>query len=161
LVEFIGTRNCDAVKSHAQKHFIKLFRLGLPLPPKVVETGAGYTLSGSPLDPESAAAKPYLSRSNPKLFAEQPGFVMKQKEASEMSPLPCESVTTEMDDAEKAAMHKLPGTRARKKKRQPLREENFITHDSTEGLSRESYKKRLRRQTCYKSINFSQLTAEA
>jgi protein MYSM1 len=37
-----------------------MFRDNIPLPPKVKETGDGYTLSGKPLDPNSAAAKPYL-----------------------------------------------------------------------------------------------------
>nr|KAJ3422125.1 hypothetical protein HK105_001073 [Polyrhizophydium stewartii] len=47
-------------EGHAQKYFIKLFRDNIALPRKVVESGPGYTLSGKPLDPESAAAKPYL-----------------------------------------------------------------------------------------------------
>jgi protein MYSM1 len=34
----------------------------MPLPGKVSESGAGYTLSGKPLDPESAAAKQYLGK---------------------------------------------------------------------------------------------------
>ena len=42
-----------------QKHFIKLCLQGKPLPKKVAETGEGYTLSGKPLDPNSAAAKQY------------------------------------------------------------------------------------------------------
>jgi len=58
----MGTRDGNSVRSHAQKHFIKLYRDGLPLPPKVRESGEGYTLSGAPLDPESAAARPYLSK---------------------------------------------------------------------------------------------------
>eukprot|EP01084_Bolivina_argentea_P074823 135702_1 len=37
--------------AHAQKHFIKLYKNGLPLPNKVKETGNGYTISGKPLDP--------------------------------------------------------------------------------------------------------------
>lgn len=39
-----------------------MFRDQIPLPAKVRESGEGYTLSGKPLDPNSAAAKPYLSR---------------------------------------------------------------------------------------------------
>ncbi|CAG8433844.1 9607_t:CDS:2 [Ambispora gerdemannii] len=62
LAEHIGTRDPNSIRSHAQKHFIKLFRDGIPLPLKVQESGCGYTLSGKDLDPESAAAKPYLSR---------------------------------------------------------------------------------------------------
>jgi protein MYSM1 len=39
-----------------------MFRDQIPLPDKVKESGEGYTLSGKPLDPNSAAAKPYLNR---------------------------------------------------------------------------------------------------
>lgn len=37
-----------------------MYRDNIPLPEKVLLTGEGYTLSGKPLDPNSAAAKPYL-----------------------------------------------------------------------------------------------------
>ncbi|KAI8921563.1 hypothetical protein BC831DRAFT_437696 [Entophlyctis helioformis] len=60
LAKHIVTRDPNAIRSHAQKYFIKLFRDNIPLPAKVIESGAGYTLSGKPLDPESAAARPYL-----------------------------------------------------------------------------------------------------
>ncbi|KAI8343041.1 hypothetical protein BC941DRAFT_86103 [Chlamydoabsidia padenii] len=63
LSRHMGTRDPHSIRSHAQKHFIKLFRDNLPLPDKVKESGEGYTLSGKPLDPDSAAAKPYLNRS--------------------------------------------------------------------------------------------------
>ena len=56
---YVGSRDARAFTSHAQKHFIKLCLAGKPLPPKVAETGLGYTLSGKPLDPNSAAAKAY------------------------------------------------------------------------------------------------------
>ncbi|KAJ2786711.1 hypothetical protein GGI15_001289 [Coemansia interrupta] len=56
----VGTRDSKSIRSHAQKYFIKLFRDSVPLPDKVKETGDGYTLSGRPLDPNSAAARPYL-----------------------------------------------------------------------------------------------------
>ncbi|KAJ1959615.1 hypothetical protein GGI12_004249 [Dipsacomyces acuminosporus] len=56
----LGTRDPKSIRSHAQKYFIKLFRDKLPLPAKVLESGEGYTLSGRPLDPNSAAARPYL-----------------------------------------------------------------------------------------------------
>eukprot|EP01116_Phalansterium_solitarium_P020196 TRINITY_DN5893_c1_g1_i1.p1 TRINITY_DN5893_c1_g1~~TRINITY_DN5893_c1_g1_i1.p1 ORF type:complete len:573 (-),score=181.15 TRINITY_DN5893_c1_g1_i1:180-1898(-) len=59
-VAHIGTRDKNNIKSHAQKHFIKLFKHGLPLPLKVQESGSGHTLSGKPLDPESAAARQYM-----------------------------------------------------------------------------------------------------
>ena len=58
-----GTRDKKAFTSHAQKHFIKLCIADRPLPQKVIETGSGdglgYTLSGLPLDPNSASAKSY------------------------------------------------------------------------------------------------------
>ncbi|KAJ2490777.1 hypothetical protein IWW37_002880 [Coemansia sp. RSA 2050] len=56
----VGTRDAKSIRSHAQKYFIKLFRDGIALPAKVKESGEGYTLSGRPLDPNSAAARPYL-----------------------------------------------------------------------------------------------------
>ena len=52
-------RDARAITSHAQKFFIKLAIAGKPLPPRVAETGPGYTLSGRPLDPASAAARAY------------------------------------------------------------------------------------------------------
>jgi hypothetical protein len=57
--EHVGTRDSRAIASHAQKHFIKLCIRGELLPARVAQSGAGYTLSGKPLDPESAAAKAY------------------------------------------------------------------------------------------------------
>ncbi|KAJ2162168.1 hypothetical protein GGF46_000910 [Coemansia sp. RSA 552] len=62
ISEFVVTRDAKSIRSHAQKYFIKLFRDNVPLPPKVRESGDGYTLSGRPLDPNSAAARPYLQR---------------------------------------------------------------------------------------------------
>ena len=56
----MGTRDSKSIRSRAQKYFIKLYRDGTPLPTKVAESGPGYTLSGKPLDPNSAAARPYL-----------------------------------------------------------------------------------------------------
>ncbi|GBG28454.1 Histone H2A deubiquitinase MYSM1 [Hondaea fermentalgiana] len=47
------------IASHAQKYFIKLYKDDKPLPDKVRESGEGYTLSGKPLDPNSAAARAY------------------------------------------------------------------------------------------------------
>ncbi|EFN57719.1 expressed protein [Chlorella variabilis] len=57
--EHVGTRDHRAFTSHAQKHFIKLLLRGEEVPPKVAETGRGYTLSGKSLDPNSAAARAY------------------------------------------------------------------------------------------------------
>lgn len=57
---YIGTRRAPLVRSHAQKHLIKLWKLGIPLPKKLAESGSGYTLSGKPLLADSASAKSYL-----------------------------------------------------------------------------------------------------
>lgn len=57
--EHVGTRDHRAFTSHAQKHFIKLLLRGEEVPPKVAETGRGYTLSGKPLDPNSSSAAAY------------------------------------------------------------------------------------------------------
>lgn len=59
---YIGTRRAQLVRSHAQKHLIKLWKLGKPLPKKVAESGNGYTLSGKPLLADSASAKSYLTK---------------------------------------------------------------------------------------------------
>ncbi|KAI9259049.1 hypothetical protein BY458DRAFT_557847 [Sporodiniella umbellata] len=60
LQAHVATRDANSIRSHAQKHFIKMFRDNIPLSDKIRETGEGYTLSGKPLDPNSSAAKPYL-----------------------------------------------------------------------------------------------------
>eukprot|EP00941_MAST-03F_sp_MAST-3F-sp1_P006331 g6331.t1 len=54
-----NTRTTQGFTSHAQKHFIKLYIANKDMPAKVRESGEGYTLSGKPLDPNSAAAKAY------------------------------------------------------------------------------------------------------
>ncbi|KAG2222327.1 hypothetical protein INT45_001590 [Circinella minor] len=64
LAAHIKTRDSNSIRSHAQKHFIKMYRDKIPLPDKVRESGEGYTLSGKPLDPNSAAARAYLARSS-------------------------------------------------------------------------------------------------
>lgn len=53
--QHVKTRDARAISSHAQRHFIKLYRNQLPLPAKVRESGEGYTLSGKPLDEQSAS----------------------------------------------------------------------------------------------------------
>ncbi len=57
--DYVGTRDARAIASHAQKHFIKLAMSGQALPAQVAASGAGYTLSGRPLDVNSAAARAY------------------------------------------------------------------------------------------------------
>ncbi|KAG0261689.1 hypothetical protein BG011_000785 [Mortierella polycephala] len=74
--EHVKTRDSNSIRSHAQKHFIKLFRDNIPLPAKILESGPGYTLSGNDLDPYSAAARPYLSQrllDDPSLLPAQGG----------------------------------------------------------------------------------------
>eukprot|EP00192_Tetraselmis_astigmatica_P002461 CAMPEP_0117655394 /NCGR_PEP_ID=MMETSP0804-20121206/4255_1 /TAXON_ID=1074897 /ORGANISM="Tetraselmis astigmatica, Strain CCMP880" /LENGTH=582 /DNA_ID=CAMNT_0005461741 /DNA_START=35 /DNA_END=1783 /DNA_ORIENTATION=+ len=73
--EHVGTRDARSFTSHAQKHFIKLCLQGKRLPPKVAESGEGYTLSGKPLDPNSSAARAYGFKpdSMQKLLAEAMG----------------------------------------------------------------------------------------
>lgn len=72
ISEHVKTRDAGTCRSKAQKHFIKLYREGLPLPAKVKESGEGYTLSGKPLDPYSAAARPYLRLPEPAEGATNP-----------------------------------------------------------------------------------------
>jgi SHAQKYF class myb-like DNA-binding protein len=65
LSDHIGpSRSLSNVKSHAQKHFIKLAKSGEPVPPKVAETGPGHTMDGKPLDLDSKTARGYLSNDN-------------------------------------------------------------------------------------------------
>ena len=115
----------------------------------------GYTLSGSPLDPESAAARPYLNGRDPRLFAQQPPLLTQAKVVVDVKETEDISTIPEKDYSD------LSNKKLKKVKRKPIREEDFIIHDSTE-TSGEVYKERLRRQgPSYKSINFSQLTTEA
>lgn len=73
LQKHMQTRDSPSIRSRAQRHFIKLFRDGKPLPAKVLErfllilrfSGAGFTLSGKLLDPNSAAARGYLKKMGP------------------------------------------------------------------------------------------------
>lgn len=61
IEKHVKSRPQPSIRSHAQKHFIKLFRDGLPLPAKVAESGTGFTLSGKELDVNSASARGYLN----------------------------------------------------------------------------------------------------
>eukprot|EP00475_Leptophrys_vorax_P019035 TRINITY_DN26001_c0_g1_i3.p1 TRINITY_DN26001_c0_g1~~TRINITY_DN26001_c0_g1_i3.p1 ORF type:complete len:460 (-),score=97.64 TRINITY_DN26001_c0_g1_i3:124-1503(-) len=58
---YLQTRDVVSCRSHAQKYFIKLWMSKEPLPKKVAEQGAGYTVSGKPLDPNSSFVKYYVS----------------------------------------------------------------------------------------------------
>ncbi|KAG0276598.1 hypothetical protein BGZ95_007317 [Linnemannia exigua] len=76
--QHVATRDANSIRSHAQKHFIKLFRDNIPLPAKVLESGPGYTLSGNDLNPYSSAARPYLTQrmlDDPTLLPTQGGTV--------------------------------------------------------------------------------------
>ncbi|KAJ3172677.1 hypothetical protein HDU88_006007 [Geranomyces variabilis] len=84
LTSHIKTRMCDGVKSHAQKHFIHLWLAGQPLPDKVRESGDGHTLSGNPLNPESAAVRPYLKSSKRANF--QPEIATSESSATPADP---------------------------------------------------------------------------
>ncbi|RKO89885.1 hypothetical protein BDK51DRAFT_46892 [Blyttiomyces helicus] len=95
LVAHIKTRNANAIRSYAQKYFIRLYRDNLPLPNKVRESGGGYTLSGKELDPESAAAKPYLkarkTQDVPCQDPPPPEFGLpKEKTSDGLAPVPIE-----------------------------------------------------------------------
>ncbi|EIE91466.1 hypothetical protein RO3G_16177 [Rhizopus delemar RA 99-880] len=88
LQAHVATRDSNSIRSHAQKHFIKMFRDSIPLPDKVRETGDGYTLSGKPLDPNSAAAKPYLKsmvKLDQEKKPEEDGVVGVEKQTKELT----------------------------------------------------------------------------
>jgi len=73
--EHIVTRDHRAVASHAQKFLIKALLKGEELPGKMVDSGRGYTLSGKPLDPNSAAARAYGLRSEAFQKVVESGFL--------------------------------------------------------------------------------------
>lgn len=60
----VGTRDISLIRSHAQKHFIKLYKTGQPLPLRVADSGPGYTLSGNVLRDDSPSARSYLTGIN-------------------------------------------------------------------------------------------------
>ncbi|CAO3655495.1 unnamed protein product [Mucor hiemalis] len=91
LQQLVATRDSNSIRSHAQKHFIKMFRDQIPLPAKVRESGEGYTLSGKPLDPNSAAAKPYLNRNGSVSFPSK----LEKKVVEEKKDDPMEGVEQE------------------------------------------------------------------
>jgi len=53
IFKLLGTRDSKNVRSHAQRHFVRLCYNNKELPAEVQEFGKGHTLSGKLLDPES------------------------------------------------------------------------------------------------------------
>ncbi|KAI9496157.1 hypothetical protein BDB00DRAFT_869791 [Zychaea mexicana] len=88
MAAHIRTRDSNSIRSHAQKHFIKMYRDNIPLPDKVRESGEGYTLSGKPLDPNSSAAKAYLGRSNSNQKPQQNGTAKDETKKAPSKPQP-------------------------------------------------------------------------
>lgn len=60
------SRDPKNIRSHAQRHFIRLWYENKDLPAKVQESGKGHTLSGKPLDPDSGFAKRFLKNKPPR-----------------------------------------------------------------------------------------------
>ncbi|KAJ1894559.1 hypothetical protein LPJ66_005118 [Kickxella alabastrina] len=107
----VVTRDAKSIRSHAQKYFIKLFRDSIPLPAKVRESGEGYTLSGRPLDPNSAAARPYLQH----VMQLDPAPLKAPKPATAPACKPeteAESVHTSDSTAEPTAEHSVSAAHA-------------------------------------------------
>ncbi|KAJ1930364.1 hypothetical protein IWQ60_000385 [Tieghemiomyces parasiticus] len=89
----VRTRDEKSIRSHAQKHFIKLYRDNLPLPAKVQESGSGYTLSGQPLDPNSSTARAYLGKRTIATAATTPTSVtVSTATSSASSPKSCSAI---------------------------------------------------------------------
>ncbi|CAO3703210.1 unnamed protein product [Rhizopus stolonifer] len=146
LQAHVGTRDPNSIRSHAQKHFIKMYRDNIPLPEKVLLTGEGYTLSGKPLDPNSAAAKPYLKSMSIK--AENGSSEEKQttKEEPKVSEKKSPKKVVEKKTVEKKP--KLSNT--------DLKSSEAAPYDAT---GRTSYSSsRLRKQR--ESINYGQITKD-
>ncbi|KAK9720802.1 hypothetical protein K7432_003904, partial [Basidiobolus ranarum] len=159
LVQHMGTRNAESIRSHAQKHFIKLYRDGLALPLKVQESGNGYTLSGKELDPNSAAARPYLSRilDNAAVKANQTNNAEKSETSG--TPDSNESVV-KSPDRKKPKVEKKSAT---KKPREPPKILDNVPHEEREAYTnsgRTNYSKHKLRRT-RPSLNFSQITGDA
>eukprot|EP01084_Bolivina_argentea_P074822 135700_1 len=64
----IINKSIHSIKAYAMRYFALLWRDNIPLPSKVKETGNGYTLNGSPLDPNSPIVhkplKPLMTKNN-------------------------------------------------------------------------------------------------
>eukprot|EP00027_Filamoeba_sp_ATCC50430_P003224 CAMPEP_0168557022 /NCGR_PEP_ID=MMETSP0413-20121227/9196_1 /TAXON_ID=136452 /ORGANISM="Filamoeba nolandi, Strain NC-AS-23-1" /LENGTH=538 /DNA_ID=CAMNT_0008588011 /DNA_START=98 /DNA_END=1711 /DNA_ORIENTATION=- len=127
VVEHVKTRDKFAIKSHAQKHFIKLWKQNLPLPLKVQESGSGHTLSGKPLDPNSGAAQMYLGlkkKSNPQAQPDKPTE---------------ESLTnTANGEPSKSPSEPAKSPKRSKEKKKPLRESDVLTPEQLQSMYDES-----------------------
>lgn len=91
---YIGTKDAGHVRSHAQKHFIRLFMEGKPVPRKCAETGEGHTLSGKELDPNSGAARSYFAKSRNKMWRQQTEMIGDGKRSGETTPVKTTPVKT-------------------------------------------------------------------
>eukprot|EP01084_Bolivina_argentea_P074821 135699_1 len=60
----IINKSIHSIKAYAMRYFALLWRDNIPLPSKVKETGNGYTLNGSPLDPNSPIVQSILRKNN-------------------------------------------------------------------------------------------------
>ncbi|XP_063934824.1 histone H2A deubiquitinase MYSM1-like isoform X2 [Zophobas morio] len=113
LAQHVGNnRNKNSCKSHAQKYFIKLYLDQSPLPKKVQESGEGYTLSGKPLDPNSASLKAYSDGS------------AYRKEIAERNASKRKTVTKKVSSKESLSKTRLNKTRKSEKQ---LHKEDFIS----------------------------------
>ncbi|KAI9484100.1 MAG: hypothetical protein EXX96DRAFT_477891 [Benjaminiella poitrasii] len=137
----VGTRDATSIRSHAQKHFIKMYRDQVPLPAKVLESGEGYTLSGKPLDPNSSAAKPYLNQ------------VVTATTATTMNEDAVNKVEKQTEDLRITDEKKEPKKKKTTKTTTPSPSNSNTSYDSQ---GRTSYStSRLRRQRDHGSVNYS------
>jgi SHAQKYF class myb-like DNA-binding protein len=99
IAAYIKTRDKSSIRSHAQKYFIRCYRDNIPLPPKVLESGGGHTLSGKPLNPLSASAAQCLGRS----FYEQHGLPIppRRRKKSQQKDVQNEEQNTESKNVER------------------------------------------------------------
>ncbi|KAF8982766.1 hypothetical protein BGZ46_000681 [Entomortierella lignicola] len=167
--EHVATRDANSIRSHAQKHFIKLFRDNIPLPPKILETGPGYTLSGNDLDPYSAAARPYLSQrllDDPSLlpaqggtrFTPQSGAMAKAEKALAKEKKVSENTNTK--EIVKDAVKEMKELRIRKPSK-PVKERNESPPAEPAYVGRTDYSKaRLRNMKERSSISFRQMASD-
>lgn len=63
ITKIVKTRDGKALRLYAARYFLHLFRSGIPLPAKVIETGVAYTLSGKPWQSHSKTSILYRNYS--------------------------------------------------------------------------------------------------